>query len=234
MSPNRNRCSAILLAVFASPALLAAQVQPPAPSQNQASNPTLIQAQNPNPGVDPEGRRVFRFDSNQVSPEIGASTSTIYAFPAPASTDCPVSMHAQHRSFPALRMTRDSHFLAPTEQGPAQHIHLSLGVAREPVQLAAATVTVRGTGAQWRTVPAAQSTNASPYLKKTFHLVFRPIPALEADEEAAASDLRLDGFTSVQSVTLDSLSYADGSLWTPAPGRTCRTVPDLLMLVDSR
>jgi hypothetical protein len=39
------------------------------------------------------------------------------------------------------------------------------------------------------------------------------------------------GFTSVRWIDLDSITYADGSMWHSSPQRKCQVVPDRFMLV---
>jgi hypothetical protein len=170
------------------------------------------------------------------------SSPTVYVAPTSANLDCPVSMRAQHGSGGGLRFTRE--LRSPDRPGNAQNeiaqrIHLSLGSARGPARVTSARVTVRGTGAKWRTVPTAlgmdNSMDSSSDLRKTINITFRPGQSASVDDnEGTSTDMVLAGFTSVQSITLDSLTYADGSIWTSSAGRTCRVIPDPLMLVDNR
>ena len=99
--------------------------------------------------------------------------------------------------------------------------------------MTAATVTVRGTNGKWRTMNASQFQTqpqpSSPYISSTLNVVF-----LRDGDDSESSDLELPGFTSVKSIRLDSVTYADGTIWTPADGRSCRVEPDPLMLVSSR
>jgi hypothetical protein len=111
---------------------------------------------------------------------------------------------------------------------------LSLGSAREPARVTGAKVTVHGTSAKWRTVPTAPGVDSSSDIKKTLDITFHPDATASVDDnEGTATDMVLSGFTSVQSITLDSLTYADGSIWTPRAGRSCRVVPDPLMLISA-
>jgi hypothetical protein len=147
-------------------------------------------------------------------------------------------MHAQHGSGGGLRFTRESRSPDPrgiTQNEIAQRIHLSLGSAREPVRVTSAQVTVRGTGAKWRAVPTVLGMDSSSDLRKTVNIIFRPGQSAKLDDdEGTSTDMVLAGFTSVQSITLDSLTFAGGAIWTSSPGRTCRVIPDPLMLVDNR
>ena len=136
---------------------------------------------------------------------------------------CPVSMRAQQRtSVTGLTRTGDGNAV----QG--QRIHLD--VDRGPHAVVAIQVTVHGTTARPR-IYAAQSLHGASDALKTFTLT---ADGASANGVAISSDILLRGFTSVQSVNLDSVSYADGSLWTPTAGKSCSVEPDPLMLVSSR
>jgi hypothetical protein len=137
---------------------------------------------------------------------------------------CPVSMRAQQRTS-ASGLTRAG---GGNVAVPGQRIHLD--VDRGPNAVVAIHVTVRGTTARPR-IYAAQSQQVRPDAVKTFTLT---ADGASANNVVISSDLLLRGFTSVQLVNLDSVSYADGSLWTPAAGKSCSVAPDPLMLVSSR
>lgn len=140
-------------------------------------------------------------------------------------------MRAQQRSWGSLITTAKGH-AAPAPQ-ISQHIHLILDQAQYPVRVTAATVTVRGTNGKWRVLTASQFQTqpqpTSPYINSTLNVVF-----VRDGDDSEATDLDLPGFTSVKSIRLDSVVYADGSIWTPADGRSCHVEPDPLMLVSSR
>ncbi|WP_263352804.1 hypothetical protein [Acidicapsa acidisoli] len=161
-----------------------------------------------------------------------AGLPTVYVFQAPADLDCPVPMRARHEGGGSMRYTQSGRTPAP-QPGVAQRIRLILGSGKEPVGVSRARVTVHGTGAKWRTVPASQELDGSD-LKRTLDITFHPdaTASVEANE-GLSSEMVLSGFTSVQSITLDSLTYADGSIWTPETGRGCRITPDPLMLVSA-
>ena len=137
---------------------------------------------------------------------------------------CPVSMRAQQKTgATGLTRTRDGNAAVL-----GQRIHLD--VDRGPNAVVAIQVTVHGTTARPR-IYAAQSQQVRSDAVKTFTLA---ADGASANGAAISSDLLLRGFTSVQSVNLDSVSYADGSLWTPTAGKSCSVEPDPLMLVSSR
>jgi len=146
-------------------------------------------------------------------------------------------MRAQHGSGGGLRLTRSGRVPA-APSGIVQRIHLSLeggvGNARESAKVTGAKVTVHGTSAKWLAVPTELGMDSSSDIKRMLDITFYPDATASVDDnEGAATDMILSGFTSVQSITLDSLTYADGSIWTPQAGRACRVIPDPLMLVSS-
>jgi len=163
----------------------------------------------------------------------GAAPS-VYVIPVPAGLDCPVSMHAQQQSGIGTLTARDDRGESRRQSGVAQHIRLILGDAGNSAKgnsakIVSAKVTVRGTSPKWRMTPTVLNQDTSPDAKKTLALTFNV-----DGSEGASANLVLPGFTSVTSIILDSLTYADGSIWRPSNGRGCRTAPDLLMLVDAR
>jgi hypothetical protein len=120
-----------------------------------------------------------------------------------------------------------------------QRIHLVLGKMKDSARVVAAKITVRGTNSKWLAMPASSlqfgssnagsSNNASSSAVKTIDVRF----GVTADQTEFA-DLVLPGFSSVQSITLNSLTYADGSIWSSFNGNACRVAPEPFMLVSSR
>jgi hypothetical protein len=55
-----------------------------------------------------------------------------------------------------------------------------------------------------------------------------------SSDQTEFADLVLPGFSSVQSITLNSLTYSDGSTWNSFKGNACRVAPDPFMLVSAR
>ena len=200
-----NRFEMILSAVvFGSVTLLA---QSPAPTPVQAAVP----------------------DQGRSFGQVTTGSSSVYVVPVPTALDCPVSMHAQQQGGLGILTARDDRGESRRRSGVAQHIRLILGSARNSTQIVSAKVTARGTSPKGRMTPTVLNQDESSNARKTLVLTFK------ADGNAGVSaNLVLPGFTSVTSISLDSLTYADGSIWTPPNGRGCRTAPDLLMLVDAR
>ena len=160
--------------------------------------------------------------------QVTAGSPSVYVLPVPSSLDCPVSMHAQQQGGLGVLTARDDHGESRRRSGVAQHIRLILGDAKNSATIVSAKVTVRGTGPKGRMTPTVFNQDASPDAKKALVLTFKT-----DGSEGVSANLVLPGFTSVTSISLDSLTYADGSIWRPSNGRGCRTAPDLLMLVDA-
>lgn len=151
-------------------------------------------------------------------------TPETYVVPQPPDRDCPVSMHAEQRAGGDILITRDG------QRHPlSQRIHLILGSFSNPARVVAAKVTVRGTNGKPRAILTSPAQGGSGEATKTLDLRFDV-----AENGEASTDLSLSGFTSVSSIRLDSLTFADGSIWVPSDGKTCRTAPDPFMLVSSR
>jgi len=166
-------------------------------------------------------------DFGQIGQMQGGSPS-VYVLPVPSSLDCPVSMHAHQQGGLGTLTARDDRGESRRRSGVAQHIRLILGDAGNSTQIVSAKVTARGTSPKGRMTPTVFNQDASPDAKKALVLTFK------ADGSYGTSaNLTLPGFTSVTSISLDSLTYADGSIWRPSNGRGCRTAPDLMMLVDA-
>lgn len=161
--------------------------------------------------------------------QVQSGSPSVYVLPVPSSLDCPVSMHAQQQGGLGILTAWDDRGESGRRSGVAQHIRLILGDAKNSATIMSAKVTVRGTSPKGRMMPTVFNQDASPDARKTLVLTFKA----DGSEDVSAN-LVLPGFTSVTSISLDSLTYVDGSIWRPSNGRGCRTTPDLLMLVDVR
>jgi len=120
-------------------------------------------------------------------------------------------------------------------QKPGQQIHLILGKISgadisDPGQIAGATVTVRGLSARGRLDRALDLMgNDSSDLTRTVNARF----SIENDG-AVSADLSLPGFTSVNSIKLESLNLKDGSTWTLGSLKACVVTPDRIMLIANQ
>jgi hypothetical protein len=146
----------------------------------------------------------------------------------PVPSNCPVSMRAQQTWAGDLLSVRNGQ-----PKGPAQGLHLIL-INRDSRQITGATVTVRGLTAKGRitralTDPAPPDQDDDSQAARTLAVIFTPGPNREVSAE-----LRVPDLTAVFAIDLDSVTFADGSTWKLSPGKTCRAVPDPLMLIVGR
>jgi hypothetical protein len=118
-------------------------------------------------------------------------------------------------------------------EGFSQRIHLILTNPRS-AKIAAAKVKVFGLSGKNRVERASASLDLTNQkgasdLIRSLDVAFTP-----EGEKDVATDLILPGFTSVQSIYLESLTYKDGSTWTVAGHQSCHVAPDPLVLVADR
>jgi hypothetical protein len=122
-----------------------------------------------------------------------------------------------------------------TQNKPGQHIHLILGKTTGGAfsdlrQIAAATVTARGLSARDHIVGTpALIGNTTFDLERTLGVSF-----VSEKDGSASADLDLPGFTSVQSIQIESIEFRDGSKWTIAGNQHCVVTPDSLMLIANQ
>ncbi len=116
---------------------------------------------------------------------------------------------------------------------PAQRIRLMLIDPDKRLRVVHAKAVVTGTSPNWRSLPVVL-TDAGGNADKvtTVDLRFNQSGQAEAKSTVSTSFL-LPGFTSVSLITLQSMTFSDGSTWTPTKGQICRTSPDLLMRIDT-
>jgi hypothetical protein len=199
------------LAILAVPVIIAAQ-SPSNPSATNGNSATLT----------------------VIAPDGTTKTTTVTIH----VDSCPVAMRAKQGSSSGLVKVRRDHpddgksLLSPK---PGQQIHLILGKMQgadfgDPAQIAGATVTVKGLSGRERLDRSLDLTSDGfSDLRRTVNVRF----STENDGSVSA-DLGLPGFTSVNSIKLDSLDLKDGSTWTLASLKACIVTPDRIMLVASQ
>jgi hypothetical protein len=151
-------------------------------------------------------------------PGSGPNQLTIVRLPP----GCPVSLHAQHLADGMMVRTGSTH-----PQGLGQWLHLALAGYRSS-QAVKATVTVHGFSGKARITEAAGGDGSSD-AKRTMTM-----PLSAESGQSVAGDLWVPGMTAVQTIDLDSVAYADGSVWNFTGQESCRVVPDPLMLIAGR
>jgi hypothetical protein len=141
---------------------------------------------------------------------------------------CPIGMHARHDFFFRKDLVSGN---PPQQRGgdtageEAMEIRLTL-TNPDAQPITNARIVVRGTNGNWRTIPLGSGAGKGD-LKKSMEVTFE-----RGDGQDVDSFLILQGFTAVQSIALDTVTYADGSTWKAAGA--CRVAPDPFMLVADR
>lgn len=135
---------------------------------------------------------------------------------------CPVSLRAQHLADGSLLQAGNSH-----PRGIGQRLHLTLADHRSS-QIVTAKVTIHGMSNKGRITQAAASDGSSDAVS-TLNVQFSA-----ASPGSVAGDVRVPGMTAVERIDLDSVAYADGSVWSFAGQQACHVTPDPLMLIAGR
>jgi hypothetical protein len=140
---------------------------------------------------------------------------------------CPVSLAAkQAGATEMVKVERGQNPTPDTLAKPGQRIRLFLtGLAK--TGKVTATVTVHGLSARGG-IDKTSTSDASD-LRRTMNVTFT-----REDEKTVWAELVLPGFTSVKSVKLDALQFADGSTRDFAGLNLCTVAPDPVMLVAGR
>lgn len=141
---------------------------------------------------------------------------------------CPVAMQATQRGLTEMVRTER----APSQDQPesmprpAQHLHLILKGFAKGKLVASATITARGLSARSHMQNLNLSGDGPSDIRRTLKVTFTP------DQDGTVSaDIDLPAFTAVKSLQLLSITYADGSNWTPEKSNACIVQPDSLMLI---
>ena len=111
------------------------------------------------------------------------------------------------------------------ENGPAQGLHISLIHFVTP-KIESAEITVYGVTTRANVLPVGVASNE---ISKTFTL--HPGEGSEGAQEATVWMYQVGALTRVE---LNSLTYADGSVWHESDGSKCRAVPSLFLLVGAK
>jgi hypothetical protein len=139
--------------------------------------------------------------------------------------ECPVGLLVKHGTSSFLR--RDTEYTPFTKPAPAvleQRIHVTM-TNLSAQEIVKAQITVHGFSDKWRAIPLA---GAAPDLTRTVNLVLDV-----RGNDRASSDLSLRRFTSVASVDVNSLTYADGSAWQASVPGACSVTPERIMLLSA-
>ncbi|HVB98562.1 MAG TPA: hypothetical protein VNJ12_04425 [Candidatus Dormibacteraeota bacterium] len=164
----------------------------------------------------------------RIGPDGQRNTTTVVIKPVDA---CPVSMQATQRGLTQMVRTKRTPSQDQPEAmpAPAQHLHLILKGSPKDKLVASATVTARGISARSHMQNLNLSGGGPSDIRRTLQVTFTP------DQDGSVSaDIDLPAFTAVNSLQLLSITYADGSSWTPEKSNACTVQPDALMLIAGR
>jgi hypothetical protein len=149
-------------------------------------------------------------------------TWTVINLGTVAGNSCPVSMNARQGLWDHTIRVENGQKL---RDGIGQRITLTL-VDPHPARIVAATVKVLGLSGRNRIVNSKLNRNGSPDASRVIQLT-----SFSEEKNGVAAELYAPGFTSVTSIQLMAVTYADGSKWTTPQSKFCRVTPDPLMLV---
>ena len=137
---------------------------------------------------------------------------------------CPVSMDARQGIWDHTILVKNGQSSIRLEKF-GQHISLTLGDLHS-ARIVDATVKVLGLSGRNRMLNTGASADASPDASRILHLT-----AFTAAQNGVSAELYAPGFTSITSIQLLAITYANGSTWTAPHAKVCRVTPDPLMLI---
>lgn len=150
----------------------------------------------------------------------GAQFTSLTAMPP---SPCAVGLQARHVAYGNVMEAG-----AKQPKGPGQRLHLAF-TSPDSRTIAGATVNVYGWDRPGVETARSES-SAKGARSEAVRTVTVRLPATEG--RAAAADVWVPNLNSVTSIDLLSITFRDGSTWTPAAGHVCRIAPDPLMLVS--
>jgi hypothetical protein len=136
---------------------------------------------------------------------------------------CPVLMHAGHLADGSMVRTGTAH-----PSGIGQWLSLSL-TSLENRQIAKATLTVHGLTPKAHVTQTLSARGGPDDSSQTFHLAFS-----SSSHQPALATLWVPGVSAVERIDIESVDYADGSIWKLSDGQSCQVKPDPYMLITSR
>ncbi len=137
---------------------------------------------------------------------------------------CPIGMHASQSVW--------NHNIAVQRglgnEKYGQRISLNLNGSHS-AKIVAARVGVRGLNGKNRIMLTPTGTNQQWNAWTTLNVKF-----VEEKDGSVTADLWIPGFTSVHSIQLLEITYADGSTWSSSGAKACSVKPDPMMLITER
>jgi secreted PhoX family phosphatase len=198
-------------AVAVSLAILLGSMILPAQTSNQNQPQGLVQKTT----TAPDGTNVW---TTRTMSQAEIQQATAQA--SPMINTCPVSLRARQTGGGDMVKVNG----VPVN-GVAQRLHLIV-TNPDSRRVVAANVTVRGFADKARFAETLSSQDNSD-AARTMDVRF-----LAGSGKEVSADLRVPGLTAVSAIDLNSVTYADGSIWKLAAGGSCRSWIDGLMLVS--
>jgi hypothetical protein len=158
---------------------------------------------------------------NSPGPEVVHPISTTFQGNVSTIVGCPVGLLVERRSDFGMRLAKDL-----GESGPAQGLHIRLVPLVTP-RIESAEITVYGVTSRAGIVPVGVA--ATTEISKTF--VLHPGEAGKGVQEATVWMHEVGALTHVE---LNSLTYADGSVWHESEASRCYAAPSLFLLVGAK
>jgi hypothetical protein len=161
-----------------------------------------------------------------LDPATGTITSsgapTTLTIAAPPSS-CPVGFSAEPGVGPGMVIVVNGDTTA------SQKLKLQLSYLTDPQlhpsNIISAQITVHGLTAKGHIAPASSEPDDNTIAKQV------DLALTIAPGRTASTAMLFQGFTSVRWITLDSLTYANGTTWHPAAHKSCSIVPNRYMAV---
>jgi hypothetical protein len=156
--------------------------------------------------------------------------------PSPRSDACPIGLTATQDSNQSLLRTLRGQAPTPSTDLPAQALRIAIHNKRLP-RIVAVDLDVHGTspGARIIAKDAAKDALHSPAAFHTEDAVKHVhLNSSVASDQRVLEDVTVAALTSVASIEVTELRYADGSVWHASPYAQCETPPDSFMLIADK
>jgi hypothetical protein len=166
------------------------------------------------------------------------SASAAFAAPgnspssSPRSDACPIGLTATQDSNQSLLRTLRGQTPTPGTEMPAQALRISIHNKRLP-RIVAVDLDVHGTSPGARIIAKdALHTPAAFHTADTVKHVH--LDSSVASDQKVLEDVTVAQLTSVASIEVTELRYADGTVWHASPYAQCETPPDNIMLIADK
>lgn len=143
-----------------------------------------------------------------------------------SASSCPISMRVRQGTGNGLLIVKHG----KQSDAPGSHLRLNLAPSNgHPGNIVAATVIVHGFNGKPGVFPLVATRDHASEITRTL-----TVPLTADDDNSFWSELLVPGLTAPNRVDLQSVTYADGSIWRVTALDACRAVPDPFMLVAAQ